>query len=97
MALEAVTDRQHNVIGNRREDMGTFEASGQFGHVATRLHYIESMTIWGTKQQTSNIFVYKNSALGQVTSEDAPGFFYYLRAGGGDPTGNTYQFIAVGW
>lgn len=96
MASQTIRDRIHNVIGNRREDIGTITASDDTGEVRTRLYFIESLSVYGTINQGSNIAVWKNS-MSASSVEDDPGWFHFSDPSGASPGSQEYQFMAIGW
>ena len=96
MAYESVTYiGALNIIGNQREDIGTWTAAGTSGQIRTRLTSIDEIHIQtpgGTYTGTAkNLQVYPNSASASFT-EDDPGVFH----AGSENATTVYYYRCVG-
>jgi len=76
MATQTVTYTEHNLLGNLREDYGTWTSDGAAGDVKTRLSWIYSVHLMTPGTANQSMDVYPNSQTASTTEDDAGSFYY---------------------
>lgn len=94
MAELTVARRFHNIIGNRRVDMGQVGFSGATsGEIVTTLHHIESVQTTNMSSADLNTMVFPNANSPEAENAADQGTFHIADV----VDGSTILFIAIGW
>ncbi len=91
MAVLTVTNRYHNVVGNRRQDYGEVTVASGLGTVHTTLNHIEFVRVISKDGDEVEGTLTKNSDSTSLTEDDEGHFHMAAFASSG-----TYQFMAEG-